>query len=79
MGAADRSYGVSFANRVVRFIGVSFVFHLVLAPVDFLLLRTVLDVGTAPGRSEVLTGWSYLLALFIVAYGLGTVLGGLDL
>jgi len=72
------AYGVSLADRVLRFVGVSFVFHLVLLPLDFWVLQRVLRAaGDAPKWGEVLLGWVYLAVLFTAAYVIGSVIGGL--
>ena len=51
------AYGVSFADRVLRFTGVSAVFHLVLAPLDFLGLR-LLRSSTSSRESHSFGGHS---------------------
>ena len=70
------SYGVSFADRTLRFVGVSIVFHLVALPFEYLVATSLLaESGFDWG--DVLTVWPALLLLFAIPYGLGSVLGGL--
>jgi hypothetical protein len=71
------AFGVTFADRVLRFIAVSTIFHLVLAWPEYLLYRTALA-----RRDDVLTGqfaalWVGMVLLVAVPAVLGTVLGGL--
>lgn len=71
------SFGVSFADRTLRFIGSSTAFHLVLAPLDWWLYRTVVPLGKAVDGGEFATVWGAVAVLTLVPYGLGTALGGL--
>jgi len=73
----NSAYGVTFTDRVLRFIAVSVIFHLVLAWPEYALYRVAVA-----GREEVLTGqfallWLGLLILVAVPATLGTILGGL--
>ncbi len=73
----NSAYGVTFTDRVLRFIAVSVIFHLVLAWPEYALYRVAVA-----GREEVLTGqfallWVGLLILVAVPATLGTILGGL--
>lgn len=71
------AYGVTFADRVFRFIAVSVIFHLVLAWPEYALYR-----AAVAGRDEVLTGqfallWVGLVLLVALPALIGTLLGGL--
>jgi hypothetical protein len=71
------AFGVTFSDRLIRFIAVSTIFHLVLAWPEYLLYRTAVV-----GRDHVLTGqfaalWVGMLLLVAVPAVLGTVFGGL--
>lgn len=71
------SYGVSFADRTLRFVGVSLVFHLVGLPLEYLVASVLLPLDTTFGWPELLVVWPSLLLLFAVPYAAGSVLGGL--
>ncbi|NEK87652.1 hypothetical protein GCU60_18090 [Blastococcus saxobsidens] len=71
------SYGVSFADRTLRFVGVSLVFHVTALPLEYLVASALLPVGATFGWAEMFVVWPSLIVLFAVPYALGTVLGGL--
>lgn len=71
------AFGVTFADRLLRFIAVSTIFHIVLAWPEYVLYRTALA-----GQDNVLTGqfaalWLGMVLLVAVPAMLGTVFGGL--
>lgn len=70
------SYGVSFADRTLRFVGVSIVFHLLVLPLEYLVVSSLLPASSFDW-GDVMTAWPALLLLFAIPYGLGSVLGGL--
>jgi hypothetical protein len=71
------SFGVSFADRTLRFIGSSVAFHLVLAPLDWWLYRTVVPLGKTVDGGEFLAVWAAVAVLSLLPYTLGAILGGL--
>lgn len=71
------SFGVSFADRSLRFVAVSAVFHLAAAWPEYLLWRVILS-----GKDDLLSGqffalWVTALLLTAIPYAVGTALGGL--
>jgi len=73
----NSAFGVTLADRILRFLAVSVFFHLALGWPEYALYRMLVD-----GRGHVLTGklallWVGLLMLIGLSAGLGTVLGGL--
>jgi hypothetical protein len=71
------AFGVTLSDRVLRFIAVSTIFHLLLAWPEYALYR-----NAVAGRDEVLPAqfaalWGGMLLLVAVPAGLGTVFGGL--
>lgn len=69
--------GVSFADRTLRFVGVSLVFHVAALPLEFVVASALLPVGGDFGWSQLLVVWPALAVLFAVPYTVGSVLGGL--
>jgi len=73
----NSAYGVTFADRLLRFIATSMIFHLILAWPEYAIYRTALD-----GRQHLAVGqfallWSGALLLVATPATAGTVLGGL--
>lgn len=71
------SFGVTFADRSLRFVGASFVLHAVLAWGEYGVYRVAVL-----GRHELAAGqfailWAGFGLLVAVPYGVGSVLGGL--
>src|SRR6266511_4970301 len=71
------SYGVTLADRTLRFLAGSTVMHLLLAWVDYLVFRVAIE-----GRHRILTGqfallWLGLVLLSVLPAIAGTILGGL--
>lgn len=70
------AFGVTLADRVLRFIGVSVLFHLVLGWPEYAVARHVLNQD-AFGWAAFAAVWTGLLVLAVVPAVLGTVVGGL--
>lgn len=70
-------YGVTLRDRMLRFITVSLIFHLVLAWPEYAVYRVAIEGEgiLQPGRFASL--WAGLIVLVAVPGGIGTVLGGL--
>jgi hypothetical protein len=71
------SYGVTLADRTLRFLASSTVLHLLFAWPEYLVFRVAIE-----GRSRILAGqfamlWLVLLLLSVLPAVAGTVLGGL--
>lgn len=70
------SFGVTFADRLLRFVALSLLFHLVLGWPEFLLYRALVTAHhVASGQFAAV--WEAGLLVFAVPAGVGTVLGGL--
>ena len=70
------AFGVTLADRTLRFFAVSLVFHLVLGWPEYGLYRFALS-GPTFGAWQFAAAWSATLALVLIPASLGTVLGGL--
>lgn len=70
-------YGVTLRDRILRFITVSLLFHLLLAWPEYVVYRTAIAGHglLQPGRFAVL--WAGLILLVAIPGGIGTILGGL--
>lgn len=73
----NSAYGVAFADRVLRFIAVSVIFHLLLAWPEYGIFRVTIE-----GRRQLATGqfallWAGACLLAALPAVAGTVLGGL--
>jgi hypothetical protein len=71
------SYGVTLADRTLRFLAASTVIHLLFAWPEYLVFRIAIE-----GRDQILAGqfallWLVLLLLSVIPALAGTVLGGL--
>lgn len=70
------AFGVTFADRTLRFIAISLIFHLVLAWPEYGLYRAVFK-SEAFGAAQFAILWVGLLILVGLPASIGTVLGGL--
>ena len=71
------SYGVTLADRTLRFLAASTVIHLLFAWPEYLVFRVAIE-----GRDRILAGqfallWLVLLLLSVIPAVVGTILGGL--
>lgn len=71
------AFGVSFADRSLRFIGSSVGFHLLLAPGEYAVFRLVFADGRAIRTGEFVILWIAAAVLVGVPHAVGGVLGGL--
>ncbi|MGH3320202.1 MAG: DUF6338 family protein [Streptosporangiaceae bacterium] len=70
-------YGVTFADRTLRFIAVSLIFHLVLAWPEYAVYRGAIAGRGSLGLVQFVVLWLGLLVLVAVPASVGTILGGL--
>jgi hypothetical protein len=70
------SFGVTLADRVLRFMAVSVSFHLLLGWIEYFAFRSVVGAGEFRAGHFVAV-WLGTLALVLIPFGSGTVLGGL--
>jgi hypothetical protein len=71
------SFGVSFADRSLRFIGSSVVFHLLFAPAEYAVFRVAFADGRPIRLGEFLIVWLAAVLLVVLPHLTGAVLGGL--
>ena len=70
------AFGVTFADRTLRFLAVSMLFHLALGWPEYLLYR-VAFVSNKLDAGQFAAAWAGALVLIAVPATIGTVLGGL--
>jgi Family of unknown function (DUF6338) len=70
------AFGVTFADRTLRFIAISLIFHLVLGWPEYALYRLA-SRGSSVGTTQFAAGWAAAVCLVMIPAGLGTILGGL--
>ena len=70
------AFGVTFADRTLRFLAVSLLFHLVLAWPEYALYR-VAFAGSTFGVWQFAAAWGAALLVVLIPAAIGTVLGGL--
>ncbi len=70
------AYGVTLADRTLRFIAVSVLFHLVLGWPEYALYRLTFT-GAPFAAGQFAAAWAAIVLLVLVPSGIGTVLGGL--
>lgn len=70
------AFGVTFADRTLRFIAISLLFHLVLGWPEYVLYR-VAFTGQMFGAGQFAAAWSAALLVVLIPLATGTVLGGL--
>jgi hypothetical protein len=70
------AFGVTLADRILRFVAISVLFHLALGWVEYALFRSVL-VNEAFSWGQFASAWGVALMGVVVPAGLGTVVGGL--
>jgi hypothetical protein len=71
------AYGVTFADRTLRFIAVSVIFHVVLAWPEYLVYRLMFAGGHILAVREFALVWAGVLLLVVVPSAIGTTFGGL--
>lgn len=71
------SYGVDLADRVLRFVAVSVIFHLAMGWLEFFVYRSTLAGHSALDSGEFGVVWLGALIIVAVPAGVGTLLGGL--
>lgn len=71
------AFGVSFADRSLRFIGSSVLFHVLLAPAEYAVFRLVFADGRTIRTGEFLILWAGAAVLVGVPHAIGTIVGGL--
>lgn len=71
------SFGVSFADRALRFIGSSMAFHLLLGPVEYVIYRVAIADRQDLAIGQFLLLWTTALVLFALPNASGSLLGGL--
>lgn len=71
------SFRVSLADRTLRFVGASVLFHLALAPLNWLLYRLLVPFGRAVDGGDFLLLWAAVGVLTFLPYAVGNAVGGL--
>lgn len=70
------AFGVTFADRTLRFIAISLIFHVVLGWLEFVLYRWAFT-GESFGVGQFAAAWGAAVLLMAIPAVVGTVLGGL--
>jgi hypothetical protein len=70
------AFGVTFADRTLRFIAISIIFHLALGWPEYLLYRAALN-GPTFAAGQFGAAWAATIPLVLIPAAVGTVLGGL--
>lgn len=70
------AYGATLADRVLRFIALSVIFHLVLGWIEYWLFRSAF-AGEKFGGGQFAIAWAAVAVLVVVPAAAGTVVGGL--
>lgn len=70
------AYGANLADRALRFVALSVIFHLTLGWVEYVLFRSAF-AGERFGAGQFAIVWTALVVLVMVPSLLGTVIGGL--
>jgi hypothetical protein len=70
------AYGVTLADRTLRFIAVAVIFHLVLGWPEYALYRLAFTTDGF-GAAQFAAAWFAILLLVVLPSGVGTTLGGL--
>ena len=70
------SYGVNLADRALRFLALSVIFHLALGWAEYALFRAAFE-GESIGWGQFGAAWAAVAALVVIPGSIGTVVGGL--
>lgn len=70
------AYGATLADRVLRFIALSVIFHLALGPFEYWLFRSAF-AGEEFGGGQFAIAWIAVLVLVAVPAAAGAIIGGL--